>query len=328
MERNSFVFYSSFYEAIETLPDASYLRLSKAIAKYALYGEEPTNLQGYEKNIFVLIKPQIDANNKRYEDGKKGKEYGKKGGRPRKNPTGVIDKNPTGVIDKNPTGDKTETPNDNVNVNVNVNDNVNDDDNVNYDLSEDDETELNDKSPSGEGMVEQAQPIINTPHSQQKKMNNTKNYMSVYKDIESYYKNIYTGTFGRAPIINYGRVRKQIKSILSSGATVEQIKDAISRALADDWVMQGGFNLETILSAKTFNRVLNKPYKSEVQRQTPAYDEEEEYRQLEADLLTNDPAYKEWVELKRKKESGELDREWEAVKDEWEAFKQKMRVAR
>ena len=32
----------------------------------------------------AFAKPQIDANNKRYENGKKGGEYGKMGGRPRK----------------------------------------------------------------------------------------------------------------------------------------------------------------------------------------------------------------------------------------------------
>lgn len=170
---------------------------------------------------------------------------------------------------------------------------------------------------------------VNASTSQTKKINkNNIIALDIYKDIESYYKNIYTGTFGRAPIINYGRVRKQIMSIQNSGATVEQIKDAISKALADDWVMQGGFNIETILSAKTFNRVLNNPYKNDIQKQRPAYDEDEEFRQLENDLYTNDPSYQEWQELKRKKESGELDREWEAVKDEWEAFKEKMRSAK
>ncbi len=172
---------------------------------------------------------------------------------------------------------------------------------------------------------------VNVSTSQTKKINkNNIIALDIYKDIESYYKNIYTGTFGRAPIINYGRVRKQIKSILNSGATVEQIKDAISKALADDWVMQGGFNIETILSAKTFNRVLNNPYKTDGQKSysKEPYDEDEEFRRLEADLYTNDPAYKEWQELKRKKASGELDREFEEHRAEWEAFKEKMRLAK
>ena len=185
---------------------------------------------------------------------------------------------------------------------------------------------------SNDDTVEQAQPITKTTTSTTKKINKTKNTKNteLYLEIERYYKNIYTGVFGRTPVLNYGRVRKQIKAILNSGATVEQVKDAISKALADDWVMQGGFNIETVLSAKTFNRVLNNPYKTDGQKSysKEPYDEDEEFRRLEADLYTNDPAYKEWQELKRKKASGELDREWEAVKDEWEAFKEKMRSAK
>ena len=58
----------------------------------------------------------MDANNKKYVNGQKGAEYGKLGGRPKKNkenPIGVIEKNPNGLLEKTP----------NVNVNENVNDN-------------------------------------------------------------------------------------------------------------------------------------------------------------------------------------------------------------
>ena len=78
MERESFVFYMSFYEALKDLPDETYVRLSKALCEYALHGVVP-ELEGFEKSIFIAIKPQIDANNKRYENGQKG-------GRPKKNP--------------------------------------------------------------------------------------------------------------------------------------------------------------------------------------------------------------------------------------------------
>ena len=328
MERNSFVFYLSFYEALEHLQGESYIRVMKAVMRYAFFGEEPTGLEGPEKMAYILIKPQLDANNRRYENGKKGAEYGKRGGRPRKNKEEKT-KNPYGVIDKNPYGVIEKTPNDNVN--VNDNDNVNDNADKNEVDNQEKQNKKINKISSNDDTVEQAQPIITTSTSSPKKnkINNTKN-TEIYQDIEHYYKYIYTGVFGRSPVINYGRVRKQISAILNSGATVEQIKDAISKALADDWVMQGGFNIETILSAKTFNRVLNNPYKTDGQKSfsKEPYDEDEEFRRLEADLLTNDPAYKEWQELKRKKASGELDREWEAVKDEWEAFKEKMRSAK
>lgn len=60
----------------------------------------------FATHFFTLIKPQLSANNKRYEDGKKG-------GRPKKIKT-------SGFSEKKPN----ENENENENVNVNVNENV------------------------------------------------------------------------------------------------------------------------------------------------------------------------------------------------------------
>lgn len=117
MERNSFIFYRSFAKGIGELDEKTRGICYEAIINYALDGTEP-ELSGIPKAIFELIRPQIDANNIRYENGCKGAEYGKLGGRPKKNPIGVIDKNPIGVSDENPE----KTPNENVNENENVND--------------------------------------------------------------------------------------------------------------------------------------------------------------------------------------------------------------
>ena len=113
---DSMVFYKSFYDAIQGLEPELRLEIYDAVMEYALYGEEPTDISLMANTVFTLIKPQIDANNRRKENGKKGAASGSLGGRPKKeNPIGVIEENPIGVIP--------ETPN--VNVNVNVNDNVN-----------------------------------------------------------------------------------------------------------------------------------------------------------------------------------------------------------
>ena len=77
MGRESMVIYKSFYEAIKGLPDDIRLALHDAIMEYGLYGIEPEKLDPVARCVFVLIKPQIDANNRKYENGKKG-------GRPRK----------------------------------------------------------------------------------------------------------------------------------------------------------------------------------------------------------------------------------------------------
>lgn len=70
--KDSFVFYRSFYDAIDDLADEEQLKLYKAIFKLALDDEE-IELTGISKTVFKLIKPQVKANNDRYENGKKGR---------------------------------------------------------------------------------------------------------------------------------------------------------------------------------------------------------------------------------------------------------------
>ena len=131
MARDNFIFYRSFFEGVDNLPQKNQLSLYKAIIQCALDDKEP-NLNGIEKAIFALIKPQLAANNKRYEDGCKGAKYGALGGRPKKektpdtkiigdikNPIGDIE-NPIGDIKNNPVGIISETPNKNVNENDNI----------------------------------------------------------------------------------------------------------------------------------------------------------------------------------------------------------------
>lgn len=69
--RDSTVFYRSFYEAIKGLPDAELVKSFKAIMEYALNDIEPEG-DGIERTVFLLTKPQIDSNNQKYENGKKG----------------------------------------------------------------------------------------------------------------------------------------------------------------------------------------------------------------------------------------------------------------
>ena len=82
MEREYFIFYRSFYEAIRCMNEKVQLQVYTAIAEYALDGIEPTNLCKEAQGMFLLIRPVIDANNSRFKNGKKG-------GRPRKNPLPV-----------------------------------------------------------------------------------------------------------------------------------------------------------------------------------------------------------------------------------------------
>ncbi|MBD5223300.1 MAG: hypothetical protein HDS71_04520 [Bacteroidales bacterium] len=77
-KRDSFIFYRSFYEAIHELKDDIKLEVFTAITEYALYGKVPEDLKPVAKGMFTLIKPNLDVNTVRYENGKKGGRKPKK----------------------------------------------------------------------------------------------------------------------------------------------------------------------------------------------------------------------------------------------------------
>lgn len=115
MKDKGFIFYPSFYETSAYLPDDVKLKTLSYIIEYGLYGKEPTPDSSTSYAQFVLIKPQIDANTERRENGKKGAEYGKLGGRPKKPHTGN-EENPIGVIDETPKDKEKEKDKDKDNV--------------------------------------------------------------------------------------------------------------------------------------------------------------------------------------------------------------------
>lgn len=77
MERDSFVLYRSYVDALMCLDDAAAWQGFKAIATYALDGVE-IEVEGAAKAVFISAKPQIDANNRKYLNGLKG-------GKPKRN---------------------------------------------------------------------------------------------------------------------------------------------------------------------------------------------------------------------------------------------------
>ena len=114
MNRDSFIFYRSYYEAMSGLKDKDKLQLFNAISELSLNNND-IKLTGICKNIFTAIKPQIVANSERYENGKKG-------GRPKKETIGLKKIKTIGYENKKPN----ENDNENVNENDNDNDNVSD----------------------------------------------------------------------------------------------------------------------------------------------------------------------------------------------------------
>lgn len=114
--RDSFVFYRSFFEALQDVPIEERACIYDAICAYSLNDIEP-KLTGMQLAIFKLIRPNIDSNKRKYENGKKGASFGKKGGRPKKD-------NPSQTPTK-PQDNPSQTRN------VDVDDNVDDDVDIN-----------------------------------------------------------------------------------------------------------------------------------------------------------------------------------------------------
>ena len=106
MIRDSVVIYRNLYEALQDVSERSYKRIMNAILRYSLDGEE-SKLNGVEKAVFQMAKTQVDANNRKYENGKLGAESGSLGGRPKKEKTSQ--ENPT-ETPKKPQRNPKETP--------------------------------------------------------------------------------------------------------------------------------------------------------------------------------------------------------------------------
>lgn len=93
-----FIFYSSFLEATKDLDNEQFGIVMRAITEYGINGTVPENMDPITKIVFTLVRPQIDANAKRREDGARG-------GRPSKQ---VSDTENHGFQNKKPVVSDTE----------------------------------------------------------------------------------------------------------------------------------------------------------------------------------------------------------------------------
>ena len=119
MIRDSFIFYKSFRDALQEVSEDVRLQIYDAIVDYSLGITDKIEFRGIAKIAWLLIKPQLDANIKRYKNGCKG-------GAPKSN------QNARKTTEKQPKNnerlnEKTteKQPNKNVNVNENVNEKEN-----------------------------------------------------------------------------------------------------------------------------------------------------------------------------------------------------------
>ena len=66
------IFYRSFFDAIKELPERNQVEVFTAICEYGFDGNEP-QISGISKTIWTLIKPNLQANRKKWESGCKAK---------------------------------------------------------------------------------------------------------------------------------------------------------------------------------------------------------------------------------------------------------------
>ena len=297
MERESILFYRSFYEVSKSLPEDEGNKFLRALLDYAFYGTEP-ELDGVSASFFMLIKPQIDANNRKYENGKKG-------GRPKKTETESVNGSAHEVYPEKTEAEKTsintevigdlETkikPNENLeetkrkpkenqnetkekpnkkqietetkpNDNVNVNDNVNYYDNENQNENVNDLKEKQEKEKSGDFSA------------------------LCVKTIE--YLNEKCGTNYNPDRPEY---RERIKKRIDDGYTFEDLKTVIDKKSAE-WLgtpMQKHLKPHTLFCADKFDAYLHAPMPTIVQfskQQTQIMGSGIDYGSIENKLLEN-----------------------------------------
>jgi len=71
--RDSFIFYRSFYQSIKKLPAKDKAEIFDAICNYALDGQE-IEMSIVPEALFTVIKPNLDANRRKWENGCKEKK--------------------------------------------------------------------------------------------------------------------------------------------------------------------------------------------------------------------------------------------------------------
>ena len=82
--RKGVLILSSYYEAMQELPDSDRLQLFDGLMCYGLYGEEP-ELPAHLRGYFALMRPNLDRSIRNYDT---ACENGRRGGRPMKNQGG------------------------------------------------------------------------------------------------------------------------------------------------------------------------------------------------------------------------------------------------
>ncbi len=109
MQRDSFVIFKNWVDAIDTLPEENRYETFKALADYGLSGQMPENISQITRALLCSFSAGVERNLERYQA---NVENGKKGGRPKKIKKDCNkDKNLEETCDNSKTEQNPEKPN-------------------------------------------------------------------------------------------------------------------------------------------------------------------------------------------------------------------------
>ena len=233
---DSFVTYRSFHEALKDLPPEQYGKIMYAINEYALNQNE-IELSGVEKIVFTLIKPQLDANLKRQENGK----YGSLGGRPKKE-----NKNPMGF-------ESSENENPNVNVNLNANENLN--------LNDEGEFKDCEISEKNENLCEKQENQPSPPSPPSKMSDSQKNYAQiVFEAFKNAGLPCQKGDFFKFTSCDFKNGLQKLRGI-GSDDVIAAVANYIAELKNPDSYIDKEFSFDSFVSSKTFTNCLPANYR-------------------------------------------------------------------
>jgi hypothetical protein len=248
-----FVFGESLENAIEAIPEEYQLKFYRIIKDYGLHGIEPEELSGFELATWVQMRAMINLTIPKKHNGspigKVGAPFGNSNARKGKNNSenNSNNKNNSNQLDElflenNSENNSNNRPNVNVNDNVYVNENGNEND-----LS---------------GSAEPPGSKSSSKHKPKKLPIRKREPVNGTEQVEKAYLQNWDTLYSRKsvetpePIVNWIQTRKLLKKHFAK-LKPEQIIQAINNGLKDNFILDGGYSLATMLSASVLNRLIN-----------------------------------------------------------------------
>jgi hypothetical protein len=260
-----FTFFRSFHEVLECLSNKSYKAVMSAIARYALDGETP-ELKGFEKAIFLAIKPQLDASKRRkdewYENGEDRSEHARKAAQARWE---KAEKSAQAMP-----GNAKTVPADTQHIPDYAQGMLDDAQgmpdyarqcpgNAQRCFKEKEEVKDEEKEQQNSACAETVSAELpagkKPPLLEREPVND-------YEVVEKRYFENWRDLFQRGkvksaePTVNWGKTRALLKNLFLKFQP-GQITAVLDKAVSDDWILSNGYTLSVIFSATVFNRLLN-----------------------------------------------------------------------